>query len=249
MDQLDQLWNEYKFGGNEEAREKLITDFVPIVNTIARRLEIYASSSYGFEDLVSVGLMGLLDAIEKFQPGKGAIFKTYAWHRIRGAILDEIRALDWVPRSIRDKASQLEKAYQTVRQRTGRAAEEFEVAEELGISQQQLQETLAEVGCTSILTIEDLMTDEENEEIVNDWLADPYAVDVQEQVELQENKEILAESIDQLPEKEKLVVSLYYNEEATMQEISLILGITVGRVSQLHSSAIVRLRNALKPPD
>ena len=249
MDQLDQLWNEYKFGGNEEAREKLITDFVPIVNTIARRLEIYASSSYGFEDLVSVGLMGLLDAIEKFQPGKGAIFKTYAWHRIRGAILDEIRALDWVPRSIRDKASQLEKAYQTVRQRTGRAAEEFEVAEELGISQQQLQETLAEVGCTSILTIEDLMTDEENEEIVNDWLADPYAVDVQEQVELQENEEILAESIDQLPEKEKLVVSLYYNEEATMQEISLILGITVGRVSQLHSSAIVRLRNALKPPD
>ncbi len=249
MDQLDQLWNEYKFGGNEEAREKLITDFVPIVNTIARRLEIYASSSYGFEDLVSVGLMGLLDAIEKFQPGKGAIFKTYAWHRIRGAILDEIRALDWVPRSIRDKASQLEKAYQTVRQRTGRAAEEFEVAEELGISQQQLQETLAEVGCTSILTIEDLMTDEENEEIVNDWLADPYAVDVQEQVELQENKEILAESIDQLPEKEKLVVSLYYNEEATMQEISLILGITAGRGSQLHSSAIVRLRNALKPPD
>ena len=249
MDQLDQLWNEYKFGGNEEAREKLITGFVPIVNTIARRLEIYASSSYGFEDLVSVGLMGLLDAIEKFQPGKGAIFKTYAWHRIRGAILDEIRALDWVPRSIRDKASQLEKAYQTVRQRTGRAAEEFEVAEELGISQQQLQEILAEIGCTSILTIEDLMTDEENEEIVNDWLADPYAVDVQEQVELQENKEILAESIDQLPEKEKLVVSLYYNEEATMQEISLILGITVGRVSQLHSSAIVRLRNALKPPD
>ena len=249
MDQLDQLWNEYKFGGNEEAREKLITDFVPIVNTIARRLEIYASSSYGFEDLVSVGLMGLLDAIEKFQPGKGAIFKTYAWHRIRGAILDEIRALDWVPRSIRDKASKLEKAYQTVRQRTGRAAEEFEVAEELGISQQQLQETLAEVGCTSILTIEDLMTDEENEEIVNDWLADPYAVDVQEQIELQENKEILAESIDQLPEKEKLVVSLYYNEEATMQEISLVLGITVGRVSQLHSSAIVRLRNALKPPD
>ena len=249
MDQLDQLWNEYKFGGNEEAREKLITGFVPIVNTIARRLEIYASSSYGFEDLVSVGLMGLLDAIEKFQPGKGAIFKTYAWHRIRGAILDEIRALDWVPRSIRDKASQLEKAYQTVRQRTGRAAEEFEVAEELGISQQQLQERLAEVGCTSILTIEDLMTDEENEEIVNDWLADPYAVDVQQQVELQENKEILAESIDQLPEKEKLVVSLYYNEEATMQEISLILGITVGRVSQLHSSAIVRLRNALKPPD
>ena len=249
MDQLDQLWNEYKFGGNEEAREKLITGFVPIVNTIARRLEIYASSSYGFEDLVSVGLMGLLDAIEKFQPGKGAIFKTYAWHRIRGAILDEIRALDWVPRSIRDKASQLEKAYQTVRQKTGRAAEEFEVAEELNISQQQLQERLAEVGCTSILTIEDLMTDEENEEIVNDWLADPYAVDVQEQVELQENKEILAESIDQLPEKEKLVVSLYYNEEATMQEISLILGITVGRVSQLHSSAIVRLRNALKPPD
>ena len=249
MDQLDQLWNEYKFGGNEEAREKLITDFVPIVNTIARRLEIYASSSYGFEDLVSVGLMGLLDAIEKFQPGKGAIFKTYAWHRIRGAILDEIRALDWVPRSIRDKASQLEKAYQAVRQRTGRAAEESEVAEELGISQQQLQETLAEIGCTSILTIEDLMTDEENEEIVNDWLADPYAVDVQEQIELQENKEILAESIDQLPEKEKLVVSLYYNEEATMQEISLVLGITVGRVSQLHSSAIVRLRNALKPPD
>jgi len=249
MDQLDQLWNEYKFGGNEEAREKLITDFVPIVNTIARRLEIYASSSYGFEDLVSVGLMGLLDAIEKFQPGKGAIFKTYAWHRIRGAILDEIRALDWVPRSIRDKASQLEQAYQAVRQRTGRAAEEFEVAEELGISQQQLQETLTEVGCTSILTIEDLITDEENEEIVNDWLADPYAVDVQEQIELQENKEILAESIDQLPEKEKLVVSLYYNEEATMQEISLVLGITVGRVSQLHSSAIVRLRNALKPPD
>jgi len=249
MDQLDQLWNEYKFGGNEEAREKLITDFVPIVNTIARRLEIYASSSYGFEDLVSVGLMGLLDAIEKFQPGKGAIFKTYAWHRIRGAILDEIRALDWVPRSIRDKASQLEQAYQAVRQRTGRAAEEFEVAEELGISQQQLQETLTEVGCTSILTIEDLITDEENEEIVNDWLADPYAVDVQEQIELQENKEILAEFIDQLPEKEKLVVSLYYNEEATMQEISLVLGITVGRVSQLHSSAIVRLRNALKPPD
>mgnify|MGYP001160960864 FL=1 len=246
---MDQLWSAYKFGGDEQAREKLITEFVPIVNSIARRLEIYASSSYDIGDLVSVGVMGLLDAIEKFQPGKGAVFKTYAWHRIRGSILDEIRALDWVPRSIREKASQLEKAYENVRQRTGRPAEELEVAEELDLAVPQLQEMLSEVGCTSMLTIEDLVVDHEDEEKVNDWLADPYAVDVQEQLELQETKEILAGAIDQLPEKEKLVVSLYYNEEATMQEISMILDLSLGRISQLHSSAILRLRNAMQPSD
>lgn len=246
---MDQLWSAYKFGGDEQSRAQLITEFVPIVNSIARRLEIYASSSYDIEDLVSVGVMGLLDAIEKFQPGKGAVFKTYAWHRIRGAILDEIRALDWVPRSIREKARQLEKAYEDVRQRTGRSAEELEVAEELGLAVPQLQEMLAEVGCTSMLTIEDLVVDQEDEEKVNDWLADPYAVDVQEQLELQETKEILAGAIDQLPEKEKLVVSLYYNEEATMQEISMILDLSLGRISQLHSSAILRLRNAMQPLD
>jgi len=160
---MDQLWSAYKFGGDEQSRAQLITEFVPIVNSIARRLEIYASSSYDIEDLVSVGVMGLLDAIEKFQPGKGAVFKTYAWHRIRGAILDEIRALDWVPRSIREKARQLEKAYENVRQRTGRSAEELEVAEELGLAVPQLQEMLAEVGCTSMLTIEDLVVDQEDE--------------------------------------------------------------------------------------
>lgn len=243
---MEKLWRAYKFDGDLQAKEKLICQCLPLVKSTAHRLHTYASPSHDIDDLASAGIMGLLDAIEKFNPTKGAAFKTYAGYRIRGAILDEIRALDWVPRSVREKASELEIVYTRLEQQMGRPPTEADVAKEMRISIDELHEMLTAVSCTSMLMLEDLCRDKDEEAAVRDNIADPNAVSVDEILTHEEIKNLLAASIEGLPKQDKLVVTLYYYEELTMKEVGLVLGVSESRVCQIHSGAILRLRGHIK---
>ena len=242
MTTTEELWRAYKFDDDSGAKEQLIDQCLPLIKSIAYQTSVYASPSYDLDDLVSIGIMGMLDAIDRFDPTKGATFKTFASHRIRGAILDEIRALDWVPRSVRQKAHQLESAYRRLEQQNGRAPDEFEVAKEMGLTIDEVHQALADVSCTAILTLSDLTSDDDEQDAIQEFIADPSNIDAADQLIYEETKSLLADAIDLLPERDKLVLSLYYNEGLTMKEIALVLDVNESRVSQLHSSAILKLR-------
>jgi RNA polymerase sigma factor for flagellar operon FliA len=189
-----------------------------------------------------------MDAISKYDSSRGAKFKTYAEFRVRGAILDELRAMDWVPRSIRQKASNVDKVVQGLQSKLSRAPEDEEVAKEMGLSLDQFHNTLNETKSVPIFSLEDLGIAKESgeQQSLLDCLAGKADADPQTQIRLIELKEIIAKAIDALPEKERLMVSLYYYEELTMKEIGAVLEITESRVSQIHSKAVYRLRTKLK---
>lgn len=232
--------------GTPEA-DSLIAEYTPLIKFIAHRISVRLPPHIELDDLTSVGVMGLLDAIEKFDPTKQTMFKTYAEIRIRGAILDELRALDWVPRSVRQKATEISSAYATVEQREGRPADDEEVAEEMGVNLEDFHRRLASAQSTPILSIEDLggvSKDGEKRDIM-EVLAGSTENDPQVTTRINEVREIIARAIDQLPEKERHLVSLYYYEELTMREIGGVLGITESRISQLHTRAVMRLRGKL----
>lgn len=243
---LEELWGAYKLSGDRKAKDEIIRRCLPMIRAIAQRLSIYASPSHDLDDLVSAGIVGLLDAIEKFNPSKGASFKTYATYRIKGAILDEVRALDWVPRSTREKAQKLEKAYSELEQRLMKPPSEEEVADYMGISVEELRKMLLDVSGMALLTLEDILLDREEEGAIRDFVADPKAANPEDQIAFEEAKRILAQAIESLPKQEKIVLSLYYYEEMTMKEIGKVLGVSESRVSQIHSSAILRLRGKLR---
>jgi RNA polymerase sigma factor for flagellar operon FliA len=243
---MEKLWMAYKFDGDMQAKEALICECLPLVKSMARRLYMYASPSHDVDDLASAGVMGLLDAIEKFNPTKGASFKTYAGYRIRGAILDEIRALDWVPRSVREKASELEAVYTQLEQQLGEPPTESAIAKEMRISLNELHTMLAEVSCTSMLTLEELCQDKEDETTIRDYIADPNAVSADDKLTYEETRDLLAKAVDALPEQEKLVITLYYQHELTMKEAGQALAVSESRICQIHSSAIIRLRAHMK---
>ena len=243
---MEKLWRAYKFDGDLEAKEELIRQCLPLVKSTAQRMYIYASPSHDIDDLSSAGIMGLLDAIEKFNPTKGASFKTYAGYRIRGAILDEIRALDWVPRSVREKASEMEQVYNRLEQRLGQSPTETDLAEEMGISIDELHQILLEISCTSMLVLEEMCQDKENEDAIREYIADPNQVSADEKLAYEETRNLLASAIDALPQQEKLVVTLYYYEELTMKEVGEVLGVSESRVCQIHSSAVLRLRGYIR---
>jgi len=243
---LEKLWKAYKFDGDQNARDEIIKECVPLVRASANRLATFAAPSHDAEDLVSAGIIGLLDAMEKFDPTKGASFKTYAGWRIRGAILDEVRALDWVPRSVREKAKKLERVYFELEQSMLRPPSEEEIAGELGISLNELHKTLSEVSCTAMLMLDEICQDKENEDSVRHYIEDPRATSAIDKLVHEETKHILAEAIDSLPEQEKLTITLYYYEELTMKEVGKVLKVSESRICQIHSSAIIRLRSRLK---
>ena len=249
MKTTEELWRAYKFDDNSDAKEQLIDQCLPLIKSIAYQSSVYASPSYDLDDLISIGIMGMLDAIDRFDPTKGATFKTFASHRIRGAVLDEIRALDWAPRSVRQKATQLESAYRRLEQQHGRAPDEFEVAKEMGMTIDEVHQALTDVSCTAIITLNDLTTDEDEQDAIQEFVADPSNIDAADQLIYDETKDLLAEAIDSLPERDRLILSLYYNEELTMKEIALVLDVNESRVSQLHSSAILRLRAGFQQGD
>ena len=231
-----------------ENREEVIIKYSPMIKYVANRIAMRLPPHIEVDDLISVGVLGLMDAITKYDSSRGAKFKTYAEFRVRGAILDELRSMDWVPRSIRQKASQVDKVVQGLQAKLRRTPEDEEVAQEMGLSLDQFHETLNETKSIPIFSLEDLGIAKESgdQQSLLDCLAGKADADPQTQVRLVELKEIIAKAIDALPEKERLMVSLYYYEELTMKEIGAVLDITESRVSQIHSKAVYRLRTKLK---
>ena len=198
-------------------------------------------------DLVSYGIFGLIDAIDKFEPERGFKFETYAIARIKGAIIDELRAMDWVPRSVRSRAREIERAIAALEAKTGRAPTDEEIAKKVGITVEELEESLTDIGRSSIAALDELWTvsDGGDQIALIDTVEDADAPDPQHSLSATETKEAIADAIARLPEREKLVVTLYYYEELTLREIGEVLGVTESRISQLHTKAILRLKARL----
>lgn len=230
-------------------RNEMITKYLPLVKFVAARLSSKLPSHIEMDDLINSGIIGLIDAIDKFDPMRKIKFKTYAEFRIRGAMLDELRSLDWVPRSTRQKASKLEQAYALLEQRLGRMASDEEVVDFLGISFDDFYKMINEARGIALLSIDELRSDNDDnlERNLLDYIADPETLDPAVTMYLDQIYKIVADAIEQLPEKEKLVISLYYYDELTMKEIGEILSITESRISQIHTKAIIRLRSKLIP--
>lgn len=247
--EIKKVWLEYKEKKSSKAREKLILHYSPLVKYVAGRLASTLPQTVDTADLISYGMFGLIDAIEKFDLSREIKFETYAMSRIKGAIIDELRAVDWVPRSVRHKAKELERVYVALENKFKRVPTDEEVAEALGITIKELHETIKQLSHTSVLAIEELWSvgSEKDEKVsLLDTLEDKSSKDPYEFLEKSEVKRVLAEAIENLPYREKTVIALYYHEGLTLREIGEILGVTESRVSQLHTKAVLRLRGRLK---
>jgi RNA polymerase sigma factor for flagellar operon FliA len=229
---------------DRENREQIIKDYVPLVKFVAHRVASRLPSHVELDDLIHSGILGLMDAIEKFEPARNIKFKTYAELRIKGAILDGLRELDWVPRSLRRKKKDIESAYHLLEQQMGRAATDEQVADHLGIPLEELHKNLDDLKGVTLGTFVEVGEDGEGESLIS-FVPDPDAEDPSQTYQASEIKEILREAMDILPKKEKFVVQLYYFDELTMKEIGTLLNITESRVSQLHTKAMLRLRGKL----
>ena len=244
------IWAEYKKTKSVELRDYIIRKYLPLAKYVAGKISIGMPPSVGFEDLVQCGLIGLFDAVEKYEPGKNVKFKTYATTRIRGAIIDELRAQDWVPRSVRQKARELENAIRITESRLGRSATDDEVAESLNISTEEYRKAVYKVSCTTVLSLNDMWYNgDDNDKIsMMDTLEAPSSMNPDVMTMRQDMKNILRKAVSELPEKEKMVLALYYNEDLTLKEIGKAMNVSESRVSQLHSGAILRLRAKLRHP-
>ncbi|WP_110953247.1 FliA/WhiG family RNA polymerase sigma factor [Anaerosinus massiliensis] len=234
--EVEELWNAYQVDRSPQIREKLVHIYLSLVNIIAGRIAISLPAYVDRDDLISSGFFGLLDAIERYEPNRGNKFETYAGVRIRGAILDSLRARDWLPVSLRQKIRKYEHVVNELEASFGRAATDQEIADKLGISIKDLSILLNQLNVATVIPLEEYV----RTETVQGAMVNPS--DNIEQKELQES---LARAIDKLPDKEKLVVSLYYYDELTLKEISLILKLSEARISQLHTKAVFRLRGYL----
>ncbi len=243
-DELVALWNEFKATASAEARERLILHYAPLVKYVASRVATGLPASVEQADLVSYGMFGLIDGLEKFEPARGNKFETYAIPRIKGAIIDELRAMDWVPRSVRFKAREIEKAVADLESMLKRAPAEKEVAERLGVSVSELHDVITQISFVSVLALDELLSvgNDRGEQVsLLDTLADK-GTDPTLGVEGQETRALLAGAINSLSEREKIVVTLYYFEGLTLAEIGDILGVTESRVCQIHTKAVNQLR-------
>ncbi len=238
---IEELWKEYNGKGSPEAREKLIVACLPYVKSCAHQLSIYANTAQDVDDLVSAGIIGLMDALERYDPAKGASFKNYAKYRVRGSILDEIRSMDWVPYSTREKARKIEKAMHELQQNTSEEPDEEDIAKATGMSLEKYREALSEVSRMTLSMLRDTLYDGDSSNISEHGPRTP-----EEELMLAEKETIMANAIEGLPENERLVVTLYYYEEMTMKEIGQSLDISESRVCQIHSSAVLRLNTRLK---
>ncbi len=242
------LWTEYKQQGSQEIRERLILHYSPLVKYVANRLASGLPNTVEQSDLISYGLFGLIDAIEKFDPERNVKFETYAIPRIKGAIIDELRALDWAPRSVRFKARKLEKAFATLEGRYKRSPTDEEVAEELHVSVGELQATLLDISRTAVVALDDLkdIGDKGDKITLVETIEDKSTPAPPETLEANELKELLVKAIDSLPLKEKQVISHYYYDNFTLKEIGEIMGVTESRICQMHARAIIRLRGKIR---
>ncbi|MGL4986481.1 MAG: RNA polymerase sigma factor WhiG [Treponemataceae bacterium] len=243
----DELWIEYKKTQSSKIRDAFICQYMPLVKFVAGRISTGMPGSVDFDDLVGYGQFGLLDAIDKFDPEKNVKFKTYAVTRIRGAIYDELRAIDWVPRSVRQKSREIEDAMSGLEARLGRMATDAEVASSMGMSETDYQQVVMKVANTSILSLNDMWYagDDSDHVSIADCVESPNSLHPDVIVEREEIRRIIFEAINELPEKEKMVLVLYYYEDLTFKEIGQVLEVSESRISQLHSKANLRLRSKL----
>jgi RNA polymerase sigma factor for flagellar operon FliA len=248
-EETQNLWLEYRRTRDQGHRDRLILRYAPLVKYVAGRLASGLPAHVDDDDLVSYGLLGLIGAIERYDPGRDVKFETYAMARIKGSIIDELRSMDWVPRSVRSRARDIERAIAELEARLGRAPTDEEIAQKLGLSEDELNASLSEISRTSIAALDELWTVSGGDQIaLIDTIEDTEGADPQAELAATEMREAIADAIARLPEREKLVVTLYYYEELTLREIGEVLGVTESRVSQLHTKAILRLKARLSGP-
>ncbi len=242
------LWREFKRTGDKGLRDRLILTYAPLVKYVAGRLGSGLPAHVEEGDLVSYGLLGLIGAIERFDINRDIKFETYAIARIKGSIIDELRSMDWVPRSVRARARDIERTIASLEAKLTRAPTDEEIAGALGITEEEFQDSLLEISRTSIAALDELWTSSStggDPVAMIDTIEDPQAAEPQAAMAHTELREALGDAISRLPEREKLVVTLYYYEELTLREIGEVLSVTESRVSQLHTKAILRLKARL----
>jgi len=244
----DELWIQYRKTRDPKIRENFIKQYAPLVKYVAGKVAVGMPHNVEFDDLVGFGVFGLLDAIDKFDPDKNVKFKTYAVTRIRGAIFDELRSIDWVPRSVRQKTREVEDAIGTLEARLGRTATDQEIAGALGLSEEEYLKTLQKISGTSMLSINEVWySGDENDKVsIGDSIESPASLNPEVIAERDEIRRVIVEAINELPDKEKKILVLYYFEDLTLKEIGQVLDVTESRVSQLHTKAIMRLRFKLR---
>ena len=245
---LQELWRNYKDTEDPNLRERLILHYSPLVKYVAGRVGVGLPPNIEQADLVSYGIFGLMDAITKFDINRSIKFKTYAISRIRGAIIDELRSIDWIPRSVRAKAREVERAYASLEATFRRTPTEREVAAELGIALRELRGIFAQVSFVNVVALDELLNvggDRGDKLALIDTLEDTKAEDPVASFETDETKYLLAKAINTLPEREKIVVTLYYYENLTLAEIEQVLGVTESRICQMHTKAVMQLRAKL----
>jgi RNA polymerase sigma factor for flagellar operon FliA len=244
---VEDLWSRYRARASRADRDQLIVHYSPLVKYVAGRVAVGLPQNVEHADLVSYGMFGLIDAIDKFDPERGFKFETYAISRIKGAILDELRSIDWVPRSVRAKVRSIEKAFAKLEARHHRAPTDEELASELGWTDTQFQQTLSQISTVGLAALDEILVvggDRGETLTLGDTIADgshgPMGA-----FEVAELRQLLAQAINTMPEREKIVLTLYYYENLTLQEIGKVLGVTESRVCQIHTKAVLQLRHRL----
>lgn len=239
----DKLWESYRKNPTPEVREQIIIEYAPLVKVVAGRLSMYLGKNVEFDDLVSYGVFGLIDAIDKFNLDKDVKFETYASLRIRGSILDQIRKMDWIPRTVRQKQKRIDEAIKAIEMRTGKNATDEEIAQELGVSDEELLDWQSQLKVTNVVSLNEYV--EQGSEPAMDAYSNSHFIQPEDMISQQELKEMLAEALELLTEKERKVILMYYYEDLTLKEISQVLEVSESRVSQLHTKAIVKMRKRM----
>ena len=247
-DSVAEAWTEYKQHESGEARDRLILHFSPLVKYVAGRVAVGLPANIEQADLISYGIFGLIDAIDKYDQARGIKFETYAISRIRGAIIDELRAIDWVPRSVRFKAREVEKAYTSLENKLKRPPSDAEIAEEMGISTDELNHIYTQLSTVSLVALDELMSvdgGQGDKLALVETIEDTKTASPMEAFESEEMKTILGDAINRLPEREKIVVTLYYFEGLTLAQIGEVLGVTESRICQMHTKAVLALKGKI----
>lgn len=247
MDELQRkrLWDDYARTKSSQIREKIILEYAPLVKLVAGRLSMYLGYNVEYDDLVGYGVFGLIDAIDKFDTTKAVKFETYASLRIRGAILDQIRKMDWIPRTIRQKQKRIDAAIKEIEAETGRSATDDEIAVKLGITADDYQDWQSQMKVTNVVSLNEFI--EQGTEVPVDNYYNAHIDGPEEVLEKAEMKKMLAEALEQLTEKEKKVILLYYYEDLTLKEISNVLEVSESRISQLHTRALQKMKVKMGP--
>jgi len=243
----EELWQQYRKNRDPAIREAFIKQYAPLVKYVAGKVAVGMPNNVEFDDLVGYGVFGLIDAIDKYDPDKNVKFKTYAVTRIRGAIFDELRLIDFVPRSVRQKTREIESTISSLEAQLGRTASDQEIAGAMGMNEAEYMKTIQKISGTSIISLNDLWySGDDNDKVsIGDSIESPSSLNPDVMVVNEEIRRVIVEAINELPDKEKKILVLYYYEDLTLKDIGRVLQVTESRVSQLHTKAVLHLRSKL----